>query len=774
MKRWISQFLLGGAFILATILIALQLSPRPSLLDGVSFSPVVYDRHGELLRFGLSTDDSFRQFVPLDKISPLLIEATLLYEDRYFYQHTGTNPVALAKAFWNELSHSHRRIGASTITMQVARLRYRLNTRTWTGKLRQILMAARIESHYTKRQILEAYFNLAPYGRNIEGVGAAARLYFGKEATDLSLAEALTLSVIPQNPTRRAPGAKTEQPLLEARRGLFDAWVQKHPADLEKRAIFEMPMQVRTLSKAPFRAPHFSEDCLQSTTDSRHLLTTLDWRWQQLLERQILAALAGRSREGLTNASALLVDYRTMEVLASVGSSDYFNAEINGQVNGTRMKRSPGSALKPFVYALALDQGLIQPHSLLKDAPTSFNGYNPENFDRDFMGPVQACDALVQSRNVPAVTLAAQLREHSLYGLLQNAGISGLRPEPAYGLTIALGGVEVSPEDIAGLYAMLANRGEYRPLRKMANGPTDKGRRLLSPEASFLVLDMLKKNNLPAYQGIRASSVSRPIAWKTGTSYSFRDAWTAGVFDHYVLVVWIGNFDGKPNPALVGRSAAAPLFFSIVNALRAQSSPEAAPSSWESSDELNLARVDLCAVTGELAGSYCQHRKDGWFIPGVSPLKTCAVHQEILIDPRTGYRVANAENVPGVRREIGEIWPSDLQTLFRFAGLPRKTPPPFAPSHTETVTTTTMEITSPRAGMEYQMRLGSDSQSIPLQAQASSTTRLIYWFAGKNYLGSSVPGETIQWQATPGAFLISAVDEGGHSVTRRVIVAATQ
>ncbi|PAW79517.1 MAG: penicillin-binding protein 1C [Verrucomicrobia bacterium Tous-C9LFEB] len=777
MKRCLSQLLLGGAFILATILIALQLAPRPPLLDSVSFSPVVYDRRGELLRFGLATDDSFRQFVPLDQISPLLIESTLLYEDRYFYQHTGTNPVALAKAFWNELSHSHRRIGASTITMQVARLRYRLNTRTWTGKLIQILMAARIESHYSKRQILEAYFNLAPYGRNIEGVGAASRLYFGKEAADLSLAEALTLSVIPQNPTRRAPGAKSEQPLLDARRGLFEAWVQKHPADLEKRSIFDMPMQVRTLSKVPFRAPHFSEDCLQSVTDSRHLLTTLDWRWQQLLERQLATTLVERSREGLTNASALLIDYRTMEVLASVGSADYFNTAINGQVNGTRMKRSPGSALKPFVYALALDQGLIQPHSLLKDAPTSFNGYNPENFDRDFMGPVQACDALVQSRNVPAVTLASKLSEHSLYALLQGAEVSGLRPESSYGLTIALGGVEVSPEDIAGIYAMLANRGEYRPLRKITNAPTEKSRRLLSPEASFLVLDMLKKNNLPAYQGIRAStSASRPIAWKTGTSYSFRDAWTAGVFDHYVLVVWVGNFDGKPNPALIGRSAAAPLFFSIVNALRAQSPPNATPSSWESSNQLNLARVDLCAVTGELAGAHCQHQKSGWFIPGVSPLKTCAVHQEILIDPRTGYRVANADNVPNVRHEVVEIWPSDLQTLFRFAGLPRATPPPFAPDARPTAnsTTTTLEITSPRAGMEYQLRVGSNDQSIPLQAQASSTTRLIYWFAGKNYLGSSAPGETIQWSALPGAFTICAINEGGHSVTRRVVVAATQ
>lgn len=776
MKRWFSQILLGGAFILAALVVGMHIAPRPDLLGGISFSPVVYDRHGELLRFGLASDDSYRQFVPLGKISPQMVEATLLYEDRYFYQHTGTNPVALAKAFWNELSHSHRRIGASTITMQLARLRYRLNTRTWRGKLQQIILAARIECHYSKREILEAYFNLAPYGRNIEGVGAAARLYFGKEAASLSLAESLTLSVIPQNPARRAPGASSDRPLMAARRVLFESWVQRHPEDATKRAVIEMPLQFRTLAKMPFLAPHFSEECLQEAADSRHLVTTLDLRWQQLLEHQLETMLAARSQDGIDNAAALLIDYRSMEVLASVGSADYFNAAIHGQVNGARMKRSPGSALKPFVYALALDQGIIQPHSLLKDAPTSFNGYNPENFDRDFMGPVQACDALVQSRNVPAIVLASKLREHSLYALLQQAGISSLRPEPSYGLTIPLGGAEVSLEDIAGLYAMLANRGSYRPLRKWIHAPTVKQTQLLSPEAGFLVLDMLKKNHLPAFQGVRAAAATRPVAWKTGTSYSFRDAWTAGVFDHYVLVVWVGHFDGRPNPALIGRSAAAPLFFSMVNALRAQLPPEPAPATWESSEHLNLAQVELCAVTGELAGAHCARHQFGWFIPGVSPLKTCAVHQEILIDPRTGYRVTAADHIPNARREVWEIWPSDLQALFRFAGLPRQTPPPYAREDGQIPSRygAELEITSPQSGIEYQLRLGSTVQSVPLQAQAPTSTRLIHWFADKNYLGSSAPGQTILWQPSSGTYAVSAVDENGHAATRRVVVSANQ
>lgn len=784
MKRILSRLLLGFSFIACAALVALRLSPKPVLLEGVAFSPVVYDRHGTLLRFGLATDDVYRQFVPLEKISPTFVESTLLYEDRYFYQHAGTNPVALAKACWNEFVHARRRLGASTITMQVARLRYHLNTRTWAGKFRQITLAARIECYYSKREILEAYFNLAPYGRNIEGIGAASRIYFGKEAADLSLTEALTMSVIPQNPAHRAPsvlGSKNEQTLLAARQILFEEWVQKHPADESKRSVLEMPLQIHTLADVPFRAPHFTEECLNHTaTGPRNVVTTLDLPLQQLAEKHLAAYMEEKKRQGIVNAVALLIDYQTMDVLASVGSANYFDKEIDGQVNGTTMKRSPGSALKPFVYALALEQGIIQPHSLLKDAPTSFNGYNPENFDRDFMGPVQACDALVQSRNVPAVYLASKLKEHSLYGLLQNAGVDGLHPENTYGLTIALGGAEVSPEDMARLYAMLANRGRLQALRTTLDQKSEASKKLLAPEAAFLVLDMLKKNNLPAYQGTRARQVeAAPVAWKTGTSYSFRDAWTAGVFDHYVLVVWVGNFDGKPNPALVGRSAAAPLFFSIINAIRAQSestSPasDTAQAPWESAEGLNLEPVDLCSVTGELANEHCPHRIKGWFIPGVSPIKTCSVHEEIFIDPRSGYRIANINDVPDARREVWEVWPSDMQVLFKYAGLPRRTPPPFAAERGGAITAVSrdgLEMTSPRQGIEYHLRLDEQNQSVPLQANAAASVQSIYWFANKTYLGSSAPGETFLWRPTPGTFQINAVDDRGASVTRSLIVA---
>lgn len=764
--------------IVAGVLVVLRLTPKPPLLDGVSFSPVVYDQHGQLMSFGLSDDDVRRQYVPLDQISSSMQEITLLYEDRYFYQHLGSNPVSLVHAFWNEISSHSRKIGASTITMQTARLLHHLNTRTWEGKLRQIALAGWLECRYSKQEILEAYFNLAPYGKNIEGIAAASLLYFHKPPAELSVPEALTLSVIPQNPRLRFPGSKNPKPLLTARKALFETWVELHPEHENKRSLIDMPLQVSAQGTPPFLAPHFIEDRMvdfRGMKGPRNLHTTLDLELQTLLEKQIRDFIQTRKNQGVSNAVALLVDYRTMNVLASIGSADYFDEKINGKVNGVRMNRSPGSALKPFIYALALDESIIQPHTMLKDAPASFGGYNPENFDRDFMGPVQACEALAQSRNIPAIYLTSRLKRRTLYSLLEAAQVQHLQPEKSYGLTIALGAAEVSPEDLARLYAMLANRGQFRPIRKLQTDRIIPGTSFLSPEASFLVLDMLSNNSLQN-QMANNPGATQPIAWKTGTSYSFRDAWTVGVFDHYVLVVWVGNFDGRPNPSFVGRATAAPLFFSMIQAVRACRPCPPEEETWTSSKNLNLVLVDLCALTGDLASPSCTHRKKGWYIPGVSPLATCKVHQEILLDPSTGYRVTEMDAVPGARKEIWEVWPSDLFKLFQYAGLPRRTPPPFSPSPTRSRpllkdSPETLLIYSPQSSVEYRIRVQDPDFSIPLQATAPSTAQTIYWFTGKTFLGSTHPGETLLWKnTTPGLFDISAIDDLGNSASSQLSI----
>ena len=509
LRKILRPVLLTCAFVSAVWL----LLPKPPLLDGIPFSQCVRDRDGKLLRVALSTDQKFRIWTPLQKISPDLINATLRYEDKYYARHPGVNPIALARCAI-DLARFHRATaGGSTITMQVARLRFHLHTRTVPGKLEQILRALELERHYSKDEILEAYLNLAPYGRNIEGIGAASLIYFDKPAAQLSGPESVALSIIPQSPSRRALFSERDnRSVNQAQSNWYDRARVDSDAEFSPREF-----RARVQSERKFLAPHFVQQILESSHERDEIITTLDLEKQQAIERRVADYIAiGRSR-GIENASVFLVDARTMELLAQVGSADFDKIDINGQVDGTRSPRSPGSALKPFVYALALEQGLIHPLSILADAPRSFGEYNPENFDREFLGPIRACDALARSRNVPAVELTSHLSHPTLYQFLKNAGVPLPKPESFYGLALPLGGAEVSMQDLVRLYASLANNGELRPLRYRTNDPIAKSRRILSPEASFLTLEML--GNVPRPEmNCADGSHSAPVYWKTGTS----------------------------------------------------------------------------------------------------------------------------------------------------------------------------------------------------------------------------------------------------------------
>ncbi len=770
-----------GLGAMAAIIVAI---PKPHLLDRTSFSPCYVDRNGQLLRLALADDDRYRVYVPLDKIAPQFVEMTLLHEDRYFHEHAGFNPIALMRAGWADARGEGRLLGASTITMQLARLHYHLNTRTVVGKLLQIAAAIHIEVHCSKHEILEAYLNLAPYGRNIEGVGAASLIYFGKEPTDLSPVEAMTLAVIPQSPARRAPGtAVHERALRHAREVLLGQWLEEHPGDARLRSVLEMPLDMKLPRELPFRAPHLVEEMMmRDEKPSSETRLALDLRLQDLLERQVTQYLAGRANDGFKNATALLIDYSTMEIRAAVGSADFRRKDIDGQVDGLRAQRSPGSALKSFIYALALDEGLIQPNSLLKDAPESFDGYDPENFDHHFAGPIRATDALVQSRNVPAVDLESRLDpQRNLYTLLAGAGIRDLQPEPHYGLTIALGSAEVSPEELGKLYAMLANRGALRPLRLGLDEPASKDIPLMSPEASWLTLDMLKDAARPDDVTVpRLAAGAQPVAWKTGTSFSFRDAWTAGVFDNYVLVVWIGNFDGGSNPEFVGRTAAAPLFFHIVDALRARSVPPA-QTCFTRTPDLNLRQVDLCAVSGMIAAPNCPHTIKGWFIPGKSPIALCDVHRRIWVDNATGLRLDGPPDDPATAHaEVCEFWPSDLEKLFRAAGISRRGAPALeSRARSRTVMAGSggegPRIVSPKKGLIYHVRVAdTDDEVLNLEATAETGRDHLRWFVDAAYVGESAPSSVLLWKPQPGRHVIRAVDDSGRADAREILVTAVE
>jgi penicillin-binding protein 1C len=765
MKRFIKWFSITLVFLLVSMPAIIYLLSLPPLMEGYSYSQAVYDNRQQLLRLTLSRDEQYRLFTPLSKLPKQLIQATLLQEDQYFHWHIGVNPFSLMRASLQTYITKTRRMGASTITMQVARLRYGMNSKTVTGKLLQMLRALQLEAHYSKNEILEAYLNLAPYGNNIQGAGAASLIYFGKPVAALSLPEVLTLVVIPQNPAKRSP----DRLVLQTARGvLYERWLRLHPLDENKRSLLNLPLQMRSVHDTPFIAPHLVNQMLVEHPDDREIKTTLDGRLQKTIEQVTRQYIARKAGVGVNNAAVMLIDTRTMETKALLGSTQFANTQIQGQIDGTRTKRSPGSALKPFIYALAIDQGLIHPFTMLKDVPHSFGSYNPENFDNDFVGPVKAKDALILSRNIPAIYLAEHLNHPSLYDFLQQANVTHLKSEKYYGLALVLGGAELSMQELVSLYAVLANHGMWHPLKFNSNDLDTPGKPLLSPEASFLVLDMLAETSRPQQAATHTQGL--PVAWKTGTSSGYRDAWTVGVAGPYVLAVWIGNFNNQGNTAFIGKEIAAPLFFEITAALQQQYG--LISTSAVNDANLHLTKVDVCKASGMLPNHHCPETEKTWFIPGKSPIKIDTIHREVAINNKTGLRACTFDQ--NTRFEVFEFWSSDLLEIYKRAGMQRRTPPAIDPQCTYSSKIGVgfaPQIMSPQSQVSYIYRLdAAQTTQLPLTAVVDADVKTLYWFLNETFLGQSARDKSFMWNIKPGHYVLRVVDDYGRSDARSVSV----
>jgi len=772
-----------GFIIMVAVLVAIFLyviTPKPEIKNFISYSNVFFDKNDSLLRITLAQDERYRVYESLENISPYLVSASILYEDQHYYEHAGIDILALVRAFWTTYIKKDRRVGASTIAMQVARLRWGIPSNTVGGKIRQILRAVQISRHYSKQEILEVYLNLAPYGGNIEGIAAASLIYFNKKPAQLSLPEALTLAVIPQNPNKRNPANPDGyQRLSVARHKLFERWLENYPEDSEKKKYLEIPLNVRAPEKLPFHAPHFINyvNSLQPRWDNGYIKTTLNSKHQNKIENIIKSYVSTKNDVGINNAAALLINHKTMELEAMVGSVDFFNNQVQGQVNGVLAKRSPGSTLKPFVYALALDEGLIHPMTLMKDSHRRFAGFTPENYDKRFLGPIVAKQALIQSRNVPAVELQSRLKNPSFYEFLLKAEVNDLKEQSHYGLALVLGGREFSMMELVKLYAMLANGGQFKNIKTdLSINKNSSTKQLLSEESAFLVLDMLKDNPEPDSLELPLQGEQKnQVAWKTGTSWAYRDAWAVGVSGSYVLAIWVGNFSGEGNDAFVGRSAAGPLLFSIFNAILAD-------EAWKVDDliknkNLNIKKVKVCRNTGDLLSKYCPAFVESWFIPGVSPIKVSNIYRSIPIEKSTGLRACWHQ--PGkTEMKVFEFWPSDFLHIFNQAGISLKTPPKFSKSCSLNQTSSTGQspvIRSPLENIEYVIRSDDDSsRKIPFSAVVDPDVATLYWFVNGNYIGSSSRGRKHIWNASNGNYEVRVVDDAGRAASVQVSVVQLQ
>lgn len=769
-KRY--QNSLVALLLLSIAVTAIRLYPHPPLSDSLTFSQTFYDSNNKLLRVTLAQDDRYRLWTPLNEISPYIVDGLLLQEDQWFYYHPGFNPFSLARAFWATYVGGGNRQGASTITMQLARMHYKLNTKNMDGKLLQIIRAIQLELMYSKDEILEAYLNYAPFGRNIESVGAASLIYFDKPPSQVNLPEALTLMVLPQSPTYRVDKLTgvAGTALVNARNRLFLRWLENDPVDDNISALFNQPLIMRQPEKLPFIAPHFINQIIQQSQIDQgqsKVVTTLDTNLQNIIEEQVKVFIERNQLKGIKNTSVLLLDSQTMAIKAMMGSADYFNQQIQGQVNGTLAKRSPGSTLKPFIYGLGIDQGILHPMTILKDVETNFGFYTPENFDRNFKGPISATEALIRSRNIPAVYVASKLKNPSFYQFLQQTHIEHLASEEHYGLALVLGGGEVTPQELASLYATLANQGKWQPLKLVENPIiSENSVQVLSPEASFMTKEMLLQNTRRQDILYKKQNSSIPIYWKTGTSWGFRDAWTAGGFKQYVLIVWLGNFDGSSNNAFVGADAATPLFFNIIDAINAFYPNSKIP---EQKLPVNMKKVDICLASGNLVTKWCKVKGNTWFIPGVSPITVDNIYRPVMIDNITGQVACPPYDLEISHSEVFEFWPSDLANVFAKAGIPKKSPP--NTSHCASVQTSLGQpprISSPLKNVVYQFRLNNQkNERITLSANVDGDVKQLYWFIDNQFIGNSPQDQPIYWAPVKsGLFKLLVVDDAGRSDSR--------
>lgn len=517
----------------------------------------ILDKEDNILRAFTSQDDIWR-FNPPQDISPIYLELLLNYEDKHFYQHPGINPFSLIRAGWQWLSNGHIISGGSTLTMQVARLLEPPRPRTINTKIYQIFRAIQLEWHYNKQDILDMYLTLAPFGSNYEGIYAGSWRYFGKAPIALTLAEAALLVALPQSPETLRPDLYSKSALAAREKILQRALDQKI---ISQQAFIEaiqdpIPQQVFYF---PFLAPHLAQSLHQKYPDKKTIKTCIDQELQSQLEK--LAYQYIKRFPEKVSLAAVLIDNSTKTIVAYSGSADFFSIEKQGQVDMVQAIRSPGSTLKPFIYGLAFEQNLLHPDTIIEDTPTRFGYYAPRNFSGDYQGAITIRTALQQSLNIPAVKVLDRLGTRHWLSHMKQTGIHFILPKQAKpSLAIALGGLGITLNDLTNLYMSIPNQGIYQKaeILCMENASTSESYALFSEKTSLWLWDILADAPLP--EGI----FIKKFAYKTGTSYGFRDAWAVGFSKKYTLGIWIGRADGTPNPGYYGRNAAVPFLFEFL------------------------------------------------------------------------------------------------------------------------------------------------------------------------------------------------------------------
>ena len=759
------EFILFGTFCLFFLFFLMNIVFP--LRNNISYSQQVVSSDNTLMYAFLSDDDKWRMLSESNEISPQLRKAIIYKEDRYFNYHFGVNPFAVVRAAFNNVVYQRRTSGASTITMQVARLLYP-KQRTYLNKFVEMFRAFQIEWTYSKDEILNLYFNLVPYGGNIEGIKAASLIYFGRKPDKMSLAQVVTLTIVPNRPSTLNPRSNSGELIIARNKWLNKMKADKLFPDDQINDALNEPIDAKR-AELPKLAPHFSLRMHRQYPDLPIVHTTINLHHQQQLNSIAEKYSKRLFGYGIYNASVFIINNRTHNVEAYLGSADFSDQLHNGQVDGITAVRSPGSTLKPLVYSIAFDDGLLTPKCKIADVPVNFDGYTPENYNSKFNGSVSVEYALSNSLNIPAVKTLNLIGIKSLTDKMKLAGFGQvLHSEGSIGLSVVLGGCGVRLEEMTNMFSAFAEDGFYFRPHYLKADTTNVPIRLISPSAAFMTADILSQVNRPEMPAdVAGSALHIPkIAWKTGTSYGRRDAWSIGFNSDYTIGVWVGNFTGQGVPELTGAEMATPLLFELFNTIDYNSSK----SRLIPPKELDFRLV--CSETGLLPEESCVNRIVDYYIPQVSSVRRCDHLKKVFIKPDSTISYCTSCVPPNgyITADYPNLEP-DILSYYESEHISYRKIPPHNPKCERLLEGHVPHITSLIDKKEYTVeRNEKNPPQLLLAATVSNDVDQIYWYINDRFYKTASSGEDIFFIPEKGKIKISCSDDKGRNSNLEIVV----
>jgi penicillin-binding protein 1C len=789
--RWLKYTGIGVA---GTFLLFLLLNWIDPLPDRIEYSTIITDEKGEVIHAFLTHDQQWRMKTELTEISPLLRKTIVEKEDKYFYYHWGINPIAMTRAFGRNLLLGRRTSGASTITMQVARA-LEPRSRTYWNKFREMFRALQLEWKYSKDEILQIYLNKVPYGGNIQGVKSASILYFRKNPDHLSLAEITALSIIPNRPSSLVMGRNNDKIVGERNKWLRRWAKEKVFTEQEIADALAEPLTA-TRGVVPSFVPQLAQKLKKRGGPIVH--STIQMNMQLKLEKLVKDYSRTLGLKNIRNAAVIVLDNQTHRVVSYVGSADFHDSADGGQVNGAAAIRQPGSTLKPLLYGLCIDQGLLMPKRMITDVPVNYNGYAPENYDRRFNGYVTMEYALEHSLNIPAVKSLKALGKDLLIQKLTDCDFRQVdRDRKKLGLSLILGGCGATLEELTGLYSIFANEGRYsRPQyvfgdsaadgpgggratskervangeraaskERVANGEraaskegAASGKKILSPAATFMINETLSKVNRPDFPLNWESTVHLPkIAWKTGTSYGRRDAWSIGYNKRFTVGIWVGNFSGLGIPELSGANVATPLLFTVFNTIDYDDD-----AAWFAKPEDCDVRT-VCSGTGLPPADRCKDLVTDYFIPLISTAKKCDNQQEVFVSPDEKMAYCRICLPPaGYKKKWYTVVPPEMKEYYDVNHITYQNIPPHNPACEKVFREGAPMVTSPANGSEYLINR-KDPEPLLLRCRVSNDVAKVFWYINDKFYKSGEAGAKEFFVPDEGPVKISCTDDKGRN-----------